>query len=95
MRMIPEKKYSGRMEGGISISLEKGLVFGLDLPSEEQERIWYYHSKLVFKDGKFLVRLLNLLIGTTLNEGSGYGAGGQEETTTVCWQAIPPTGPSF
>ena len=57
MRMLPEKKRAEGSENAIPIVSEKGSVFGLDPPSEEQERIWYYHNKLVFKDGKSLVRV--------------------------------------
>lgn len=62
MKMLPEKKHSGTMEDAISATSEKDLVFGLDSPSlsKEQEMIWYYNSKLVFKDGKFLVRTLSI-----------------------------------
>jgi len=33
------------------------LVFEPDLSSGEHERIWYYRTKLVFKDGEFFVRI--------------------------------------
>ena len=55
MKMLPEKKHSDTREDAIPI-VSEDLVFGLNPPSKEQEMIWHYHSKLVFKDGKFLVR---------------------------------------
>lgn len=60
MKMLPEKKHSDAMEDTIPTVSDKDLVFGLDPPSKEQETIWYYNSKLVFKDGKFLVRALSI-----------------------------------
>ena len=59
MKMLPEKKHSDATEDGIPI-VSEDLVFELDSPSKEQEMIWHYHSKLVFKEGKFLVRPLSI-----------------------------------
>lgn len=55
--MIPEKRASRVMENATPVLLEKDLVFEPDLSSNEHERIWHYHTKLVFKDGEFLVRI--------------------------------------
>ena len=55
-RTIPEKRYSGSMEDAIPILLEKDPAFEPGFSSKERERIWHYHSKLVFKEGEFLVR---------------------------------------
>ena len=57
MGMIPEKRASRVMENATPVLLEKDLVFEPDLSSNEHERIWHYHTKLVFKDGEFLVRI--------------------------------------
>jgi len=59
MKMLPEKKHSDTMGDAIPI-VSENLVFGLDSPSKEQEMIWHYNSKLVFKGGKFLVRSLSI-----------------------------------
>ena len=58
IRVSPEKKYSDGVEDAIPVLSREGLVFDPDLSSKEHETIWYYHTKLVFKDGKFLVRIL-------------------------------------
>lgn len=55
MRMKPEKKPSHTMEGGIIVPWETDGLHESDIVLEEQERIWHYYTKLVFKDGEFLV----------------------------------------
>ena len=55
MRMKPEKKASRTVEGGIPVHWERDGVYESDIASDEQERIWHYYTKLVFKDGEFLV----------------------------------------
>lgn len=57
MRIIPEKRSSRVFEDAIPALLEKDLMFEPDLSSKERERIWHYHTNLVFKDGEFLVRI--------------------------------------
>lgn len=57
MRMLPEKK-SGGVEGAAAVLSEKGLAFESESSSKEHEMVWHYHTKLVFKDGKFVVRIL-------------------------------------
>lgn len=57
MRMIPEKRYSRIAEDVIPAFLEKDLVFDSNFSSKEHEGIWHYRTKLVFKDGEFLVRI--------------------------------------
>jgi len=57
MRIIPEKRSSRILETAIPVLL-KDLAFEPDFSSlTEHERIWYYQTKLVFKDGEFLVRI--------------------------------------
>ena len=58
MRIIPEKGYSDSVEDASPILGEKGLVFEPDFSPKEDPRIWHYHTRLVFKDGEFLVRTL-------------------------------------
>jgi hypothetical protein len=58
MRMIPEKRSSRILEDAIPSLPEKDLVFEPDSLLKGHERIWHYHTKLVFKDGEFLVRIL-------------------------------------
>lgn len=53
--MKPEKRHSTVVDNILPMLFEKGFAFGPDT-SEEHEKIRDYHSKLVFKDGKFLVR---------------------------------------
>lgn len=36
---------------------EKYLLLEPDFSSNAHERIWHYQTKLVFKDGEFLVRI--------------------------------------
>lgn len=55
MRMKPDKKASRTVEGAIPVPWEKGGMLESDIASEEQEKIWQYYTKLVFKDGEFLV----------------------------------------
>lgn len=57
MKIKPEKRDSDRVEDAASMLSEKVLAFDPEFSSNEHERIWHYHSKLVFKDGKFLVRI--------------------------------------
>ena len=59
MRMITEKRTSCIVEDTIPTLSGKDLAFELDFSSNECERIWDYHTKLVFKDGKFIVRTLS------------------------------------
>lgn len=54
------KRHSSTMGGPIPMVFEKELAFEPDSPSEEHERIRDYHSKLVFKDGEFIVRIVSL-----------------------------------
>ena len=60
MKILPEKKHSDTVDDAIPTVSEKDSVFGLDSPSKEQEMTWHYNSKLVFKDGKLLVRFLSI-----------------------------------
>lgn len=67
MRVTPEKRYSGTFEDVVPTLFESGFMFEPDLSSKEHERIWDYYTKLVFKDGEFLVC-------TTLVSYSGQGS---------------------
>ena len=55
--MLPEKRYSDGAEGATSVPPEEGLVFEPDFSSKEHERVLHYRTKLVFKDGEFVVRI--------------------------------------
>lgn len=78
------KRHSGAVEDVIPMIFEKGFVFEPDSFSEEQEKIRDYRSKLVFKDGEFLVRTpLLFKIGTTLTAFLGHGFIGYEEATAM------------
>ena len=57
MEMIPEKRSSRILENPIPVLLEKDLMFEQDFSSKGQEKIWHYYTKLVFKDGEFIVRI--------------------------------------
>ena len=57
MRMRPNKRSSRIVEDAIPIPLEEDLVFEPNHLPKEHERIWHYHTKLVFKDGDFFVRV--------------------------------------
>jgi hypothetical protein len=54
------KRRSGTADGVIPMVFEKEFAFEPDTSSEEHERVRDYHSKLVFKDGEFLVRTVLL-----------------------------------
>jgi hypothetical protein len=58
MKMKSEKKRSEKVEDAASVLSEKDLAFDPEFSSNEHERAWHYHDKLVFKDGKFLVRIV-------------------------------------
>ena len=58
VRMKPDKKSSDGVEGATPVVLEKDLAFEPDFSSSEHERVWDYHTRLVFKDGRFVVRIL-------------------------------------
>ena len=50
------KRNSGAVQDLIPIFYDDGFAFEPDPTSQEHEKIRDYHSKLVFKDGEFLVR---------------------------------------
>lgn len=57
--ITPEKMHPTIVEDVIPVIFEKDFVLEPN-SSKELERIRDYHSKLVFKDGEFLVRIVLL-----------------------------------